>query len=66
MEKFEHESMLKCIVTYRISLLFLVPPQVRSMFEYTVPGSFATQIVLLCKHPATRKYDLSHVEYAMV
>ncbi|KAH7108113.1 phenylacetyl-CoA ligase [Auriculariales sp. MPI-PUGE-AT-0066] len=50
MEKFEHEAMLKCIVEHRITHLYLVPPQ----------------IVLLCKHPATKKYDLSSVEYTMV
>ncbi|KAJ7293087.1 phenylacetyl-CoA ligase [Mycena rebaudengoi] len=44
--KFNFTSFLKSIVRYKITLLFLVPPQ----------------IVLLCKHPAVKDYDLSHVK----
>ncbi|TFK56581.1 phenylacetyl-CoA ligase [Heliocybe sulcata] len=47
--RFNYENMLKSIVKYRIVHLFLVPPQV----------------VLLCKHPVTKKYDLSHVKFCM-
>ncbi|EPQ60488.1 acetyl-CoA synthetase-like protein [Gloeophyllum trabeum ATCC 11539] len=47
--RFNFENMLKSIVKYRIVHLFLVPPQ----------------IVLLCKHPATKNYDLSHVRFCM-
>ncbi|KZT30745.1 amp dependent CoA ligase [Neolentinus lepideus HHB14362 ss-1] len=47
--RFNFENMLKSIVKYRIAHLFLVPPQV----------------VLLCKHPVTKKYDLSHVRFCM-
>ncbi|EGN98047.1 hypothetical protein SERLA73DRAFT_169131 [Serpula lacrymans var. lacrymans S7.3] len=45
--KFNFIEFLKNIVTYRITHLLLVPPQ----------------IVLLCKHPAVKDYDLSHVRY---
>lgn len=48
--KFNHVTMLKNIERYRITHLFFVPPQV----------------VLLCKHPSTRKYDLSSVRCCMV
>jgi len=44
--KFNFEEFLKSIVRYRITRLILVPPM----------------IVLLCKHPAVRNYDLSHVK----
>ncbi|PCH35773.1 acetyl-CoA synthetase-like protein [Wolfiporia cocos MD-104 SS10] len=49
-QKFVHESLLQSIEKRRISHLFLVPPQV----------------VLFCKHPATRNYDLSSVRFCMV
>ncbi|KDQ21321.1 hypothetical protein BOTBODRAFT_40152 [Botryobasidium botryosum FD-172 SS1] len=48
--KFAFEEMLKSIVRYRITHLYLVPPQ----------------LVLICKHSATKKYDLSHVRFVMV
>ncbi|THH18562.1 hypothetical protein EW146_g2442 [Bondarzewia mesenterica] len=47
--KFEHTKFLESIVKYRITHLSVVPPQV----------------VLLCKHPATRNYDLSHIRFLM-
>lgn len=48
--KFNFVDMLKSIVKYRITHLSLVPPQV----------------VLFCKHPATKQYDLSHCHFCMV
>ncbi|KAF8586732.1 phenylacetyl-CoA ligase [Ramaria rubella] len=48
--KFNYEEMLQSIVRYKITHLMLVPPQV----------------VLFCKHPATKKYDLSSVRWVMV
>jgi len=48
--KFNYEQMLKNIVRYEITHLLLVPPQV----------------VLFCKHPATRNYDLSHIRWVIV
>ncbi|KAJ7040366.1 amp dependent CoA ligase [Mycena alexandri] len=45
--KFNFTEFLKSIVRHKITHLFLVPPQ----------------IVLLCKHPATKNYDLSHVSF---
>ncbi|CAE7221755.1 unnamed protein product [Rhizoctonia solani] len=48
--KFNYEDMLKSIVKYRITHLYLVPPQV----------------VLFVKHPATKRYDLSHCHFCMV
>ncbi|QRW11517.1 AMP binding enzyme [Ceratobasidium sp. AG-Ba] len=48
--KFSFVDMLKSIVKYRITTLCLVPPQV----------------VLFCKHPATKEYDLSHLHFCMV
>ncbi|KAI0066477.1 amp dependent CoA ligase [Artomyces pyxidatus] len=45
--KFDFVKYLESITKYRITHLLVVPPQV----------------VLLCKHPATKKYDLSHVRY---
>ncbi|KAJ1299507.1 hypothetical protein OPQ81_006105 [Rhizoctonia solani] len=48
--KFNFEDMLKSIVKYRITHLYLVPPQV----------------VLFVKHPATKRYDLSHCHFCMV
>ncbi|CAE6481130.1 unnamed protein product [Rhizoctonia solani] len=48
--KFNYEAMLKSIVNYRITHLYLVPPQV----------------VLFVKHPATKRYDLSHCHFCMV
>ncbi|KAG9118429.1 hypothetical protein FRC07_007067 [Ceratobasidium sp. 392] len=48
--KFNYVEMLKSIVKYRITHLSLVPPQV----------------VLFCKHPATKQYDLSHLHFCMV
>ncbi|KAF8895161.1 hypothetical protein BD779DRAFT_1668498 [Infundibulicybe gibba] len=48
--KFNFVEMLKSIVRYKITHLFLVPPQV----------------VLLCKHPATKSYALhDHVRLIM-
>ncbi|CAK5279834.1 unnamed protein product [Mycena citricolor] len=44
--KFNFTEFLQSVVKYKISVLFVVPPQ----------------IVLLCKHPATKDYDLSHVK----
>ncbi|KAG9077206.1 hypothetical protein FS749_010925 [Ceratobasidium sp. UAMH 11750] len=48
--KFNFVEMLKSIVKYRITHLSLVPPQ----------------LVLFCKHPATRNYDFSHCRFALV
>ncbi|QRV82002.1 AMP binding enzyme [Ceratobasidium sp. AG-Ba] len=48
--QFNFVRMLQSIVKYRITHLSLVPPQ----------------IVLFCKHPATREYDLSHCRFAVV
>ncbi|EIM92300.1 amp dependent CoA ligase [Stereum hirsutum FP-91666 SS1] len=47
--KYDHARFLESIHKYRITHLLVVPPQV----------------VLLCKHPATKKYDLSHVRFLM-
>ncbi|KJA20114.1 hypothetical protein HYPSUDRAFT_43470 [Hypholoma sublateritium FD-334 SS-4] len=48
--KYNFEEMLKSIVRHRISHLYLVPPHV----------------VLLCKHPAVRNYDLrAHIRVIM-
>ncbi|KAF7302723.1 Phenylacetyl-CoA ligase [Mycena chlorophos] len=43
--KFNFAAFLDSITRHKVTCLYLVPPQ----------------IVLLCKHPATAKYDLSHV-----
>lgn len=48
--KFNYVDMLKSIVKYRITHLYMVPPQV----------------VLFVKHPATKQYDLSHCHFCMV
>lgn len=48
--QFNFVEMLKSIVKYRITHLSLVPPQ----------------IVLFCKHPATKNYDFSHCHFALV
>ncbi|KZS98390.1 phenylacetyl-CoA ligase [Sistotremastrum niveocremeum HHB9708] len=48
--KFNFIEMLKSIERHKITHLMLVPPQ----------------IVLLCKQPETRKYDLSRLRYCMV
>jgi len=48
--KFDYEGMLKSIDRYRITHLMIVPPQV----------------VLLCKHPATKNYKLASLRYVMV
>ncbi|KAJ8583879.1 acetyl-CoA synthetase-like protein [Rhizopogon salebrosus TDB-379] len=45
--RFNFLEFLKSIVRHRITHLMLVPPQ----------------IVLLCKHPAVKDYDFSHVRY---
>ncbi|KAN0087719.1 hypothetical protein V8E55_006340 [Tylopilus felleus] len=45
--KFNFLDFLKSIVRHRITHLMVVPPQV----------------VLFCKHPAVKDYDLSHVRY---
>ncbi|KAF8622216.1 hypothetical protein AX15_007196 [Amanita polypyramis BW_CC] len=48
--KFDHVGMLETIMRHKISHLMLVPPQ----------------IILLCKHPATPKYNLrKHVRFIM-
>ncbi|TFK77290.1 phenylacetyl-CoA ligase [Pluteus cervinus] len=47
--KFNFLDFLKSISRHKITHLFVVPPQ----------------IVLLCKHPAVRSYDFSHVKYCM-
>ncbi|KAJ7220536.1 phenylacetyl-CoA ligase [Mycena pura] len=48
--KFYFENFLASIERYRITHLTLVPPQA----------------VLLCKHPAVKRYDLSSVRYCIV
>ncbi|RDX52610.1 amp dependent CoA ligase [Lentinus brumalis] len=48
-QKFNFEQMLDSIQRYRITHLYIVPPMV----------------VLLCKHPAVKKYDLSSVRHLM-
>lgn len=48
--KFNFTNFLRSIVKHRITHLLLVPPQV----------------VLLCKHPAVKNYDLNHVRFVMV
>ncbi|KAJ7675367.1 amp dependent CoA ligase [Mycena rosella] len=47
--KFNFTEFLESIVKYKITHLCLVPPQ----------------IVLLCKHPAVKNYDLSHVKWCI-
>ncbi|KAG8962033.1 hypothetical protein FRC03_004672 [Tulasnella sp. 419] len=47
--KFSWVDFLESIVKYRITHMFIVPPQV----------------VLFVKHPATKKYDLSRLRYCM-
>ncbi|TFY83844.1 hypothetical protein EWM64_g170 [Hericium alpestre] len=47
MAKFSLEDFLNNIIQYRITHLLVVPPI----------------IVLLCKHPLVKKYDLSHVHF---
>ncbi|KAI0314769.1 amp dependent CoA ligase [Amylostereum chailletii] len=47
--KFDFVSFLNSIVRYRITHLFVVPPQV----------------VMLCKSPVTKKYDISHVRFLL-
>ncbi|KAK7048191.1 phenylacetyl-CoA ligase [Favolaschia claudopus] len=48
--KFNFENMLKSIVRHHITHLMIVPPQA----------------VLLCKHPAVKKYNLSGIRYIMI
>ncbi|KAI0324151.1 acetyl-CoA synthetase-like protein [Cubamyces sp. BRFM 1775] len=48
--RFNFEHMLRSIVRFKISVLSLVPPMV----------------VLLCKHPLTKQYDLSCVKTTIV
>ncbi|KAH9950863.1 phenylacetyl-CoA ligase [Amylocystis lapponica] len=48
--KFNFERFLQSIERYRINFLMVVPPHV----------------VLLCKHPATKRYDLSSVRQCIV
>ncbi|KAJ7459668.1 phenylacetyl-CoA ligase [Mycena latifolia] len=48
--KFNFEGMLKSIVRHKITHLMIVPPQA----------------VLLCKHPAVKKYDLRGIRYIMI
>ncbi|KAJ7631209.1 amp dependent CoA ligase [Roridomyces roridus] len=47
--KFNFTQFLESVTKYKITHLFLVPPQ----------------IVLLCKHPATKKHDLSRVKFVV-
>ncbi|KAJ6504373.1 phenylacetyl-CoA ligase [Mycena vulgaris] len=47
--KFNFTEFLASIVRYKITHLSLVPPQ----------------IVLLCKHPAVKNYDLTHVKFCI-
>ncbi|TFK86475.1 phenylacetyl-CoA ligase [Polyporus arcularius HHB13444] len=49
-KQFNYENLLKSIQRYRITHLNIVPPQA----------------VLFCKHPLTKKYDLSSVRYCVV
>ncbi|KZT04841.1 phenylacetyl-CoA ligase [Laetiporus sulphureus 93-53] len=49
-QKYSHEGLLRSIERLRITHLFLVPPQV----------------LLFCKSPATKKYDLSSVRFCIV
>ncbi|KAF7307183.1 Phenylacetyl-CoA ligase [Mycena indigotica] len=44
--KFNFTEFLESVVKHKITRLFVVPPQ----------------IVLMCKHPATKNYDLTHVK----
>ncbi|KAJ6509014.1 phenylacetyl-CoA ligase [Mycena sanguinolenta] len=48
--KFNFENMLKSIVRHRVTHLTIVPPQA----------------VLLCKHPAVKKYNLSGIRFIMI
>ncbi|KAJ7288508.1 hypothetical protein C8J57DRAFT_1430598 [Mycena rebaudengoi] len=48
--RFNFENMLKSIVKHRISHLMIVPPQA----------------ILLCKHPAMKKYNLNIIRYIMI
>ncbi|KAL5519237.1 hypothetical protein ACEPAH_920 [Sanghuangporus vaninii] len=47
--KFSLEGFLRTVDRFKITHLFLVPPQ----------------IVLLCKHPMVKKYDLSYIRYVI-
>ncbi|KAL5494986.1 hypothetical protein ACEPAI_448 [Sanghuangporus weigelae] len=47
--KFNLEGFLRTVDRFKITHLLLVPPQ----------------IVLLCKHPLVKKYDLSHIRYVI-
>ncbi|PPQ65777.1 hypothetical protein CVT24_011994 [Panaeolus cyanescens] len=47
--KFSFIDFLRSIVRFKITHLFLVPPQV----------------VLLCKHPAVKRYNLEHVKFCL-
>ncbi|KAL5535772.1 hypothetical protein ACEPAF_3866 [Sanghuangporus sanghuang] len=47
--RFTLEGFLRTVDRFKITHLFLVPPQ----------------IVLLCKHPMVKKYDLSHIRYVI-
>ncbi|KAJ7109969.1 phenylacetyl-CoA ligase [Mycena epipterygia] len=47
--KFNFTEFLESVVRHKITNLFLVPPQ----------------IVLLCKHPAVKNYDLSRVKFCV-
>ncbi|KAI0711319.1 phenylacetyl-CoA ligase [Earliella scabrosa] len=49
-KKFNFDQLLRSIERYRITHLMIVPPQA----------------VLFCKHPSTKKHDLSSVRYCMV
>ncbi|KAF5366533.1 hypothetical protein D9758_008940 [Tetrapyrgos nigripes] len=49
-ERFDFERMLKGIEKYRISYLWIVPPQA----------------ILFCKHPAVQKANLSSVKYCLI
>ncbi|KAH8835785.1 amp dependent CoA ligase [Flagelloscypha sp. PMI_526] len=47
--KFDFGQFLKSIVKYKVNVLFVVPPQ----------------IVLICKHPLSKQYDIRHIKYVM-
>ncbi|OBZ76954.1 putative 4-coumarate--CoA ligase 1 [Grifola frondosa] len=49
-KKFNYERFLQSIAQFRISHLLIVPPQA----------------VLFCKHPLTKRYDLSSVRFCLI
>jgi len=48
-ERFSFVEFLKTIVRHRITHLLIVPPQ----------------MVLICKHPAVKNFDLSHIKFCL-